>query len=882
MKKIAAIIFAMILFFAVADIMTTDILNVKASETEQATDENYTSGSALHINPLYEDIIDENDIPSSYTLKSTRLFSSPEYTTSTNDIVKDIRTGMRERQNKIIVYFAKEGKLLQSDVENWVYAAFEETDHPKEGDYIRWGYTYVSMDWQGNSLDGITWNYTVSFNVGYYTNGQQEAVLDAEVEKVFTELGISSSNSDYKNLKLLYDYVCDNISYDLENLYNEEHLLKYTAYAALINKTAVCQGYAQLMYYMGEKAGIDMRLIAGQSFGENHGWNIAKLGNKYYYLDATWDAGQTTYSYFLKGKNYFANHTSFSDYTTTEFKSKYPISTTNYVPKYTVTYDDFVFEVDCDYVTLISYQGNAEDVVIPAVIEELPVSAIRTGTFKDNPFIKRIIIPESIQRIDEQIIAGCDSLTDIYYLGTKESFALIDIETNDALNAIYIHCSDDSDSSNCEHTWEAISVIEEPSCINTGLQKVICDNCEEVRFDILEMTDHTYVWITDKCASEIMKGKKHEVCTVCDELRNQNTVIETVSSQIKYTKMSYTGEKRKPSVTVVDAAGNVLTEGIDYTLSGDTSVSAVGRYYVKVKYCGDYTGSKTFYYTIVPAKVTSFDAELSGGHNDVKISWTKSAGASGYYVSYKKATSSTYSSQKRTSKNYYTFSDLSSNTDYDFRVVPYYLEDDTKYYLSSEYEYDTLKTKKYIKAPSLIAGYLFVNHDDIRISWSKSTGAAGYNVYYKTASDENYQFLDSTTTRNTEKAKDLRDGVKYTFRVVPYYMDGDEKVEGYYGKVKSVYTLKKLNLPTVSRYNSSKVRVKWNNISGETGYQIARASTEDGTYSIISTYETTSGKSKVVSAKKNRTYFYKVRAYKTVDGKKIYGPWSDIVEYKLK
>ena len=51
---------------------------------------------------------------------------------------------------------------------------------------------------------------------------------------------------------------------------------------------------------------------------------------------------------------------------------------------------------------------------------------------------------------------------------------------------------------------------------------------------------------------------------------------------------------------------------------------------------------------------------------------------------------------------------------------------------------------------------------------------------------------------------------------------------------------------------------------------------------IVSTYSTTTGKTKTITTKKGKTYYYKIRAYKVVDGKKIYAPWSDVKSYKLK
>ena len=96
-----------------------------------------------------------------------------------------------------------------------------------------------------------------------------------------------------------------------------------------------------------------------------------------------------------------------------------------------------------------------------------------------------------------------------------------------------------------------------------------------------------------------------------------------------------------------------------------------------------------------------------------------------------------------------------------------------------------------------------------------------------------------------------------------------------------IYTLKKVSTPIVKKYSRTKVIIQWANISGETGYQISRSTSKTGT-SIVYTYNTTTGKSKVLSAVRGKTYYYKVRAYRIVSGKKIYGPWSTVRVYKLR
>jgi len=170
-------------------------------------------------------------------------------------------------------------------------------------------------------------------------------------------------------------------------------------------------------------------------------------------------------------------------------------------------------------------------------------------------------------------------------------------------------------------------------------------------------------------------------------------------------------------------------------------------------------------------------------------------------------------------------------------------------------------------------------HDNVKLSWNKSEGANYYYIYYKKAEVKNYSYLGRT--KNTSYVtKNLTDGIKYQFLVVPSYVkNGKVAAEGY-SDIVSIYTLKKVAKPTVKKL-SSKMKVLWKNISGESGYQISVSTVKSKT-NIVSTYKTTNGTSRMLSVKKGKTYYVKVRAYRNVNGKKVTGPWSKVTVYKAK
>lgn len=95
--------------------------------------------------------------------------------------------------------------------------------------------------------------------------------------------------------------------------------------------------------------------------------------------------------------------------------------------------------------------------------------------------------------------------------------------------------------------------------------------------------------------------------------------------------------------------------------------------------------------------------------------------------------------------------------------------------------------------------------------------------------------------------------------------------------------VKKVTIKKVSS-KKKKVLVQWKKLSGVTGYQIQSGSnkklTKDRKSVTVKKAKTTRAIIKKLKSKK--TYYVRVRAYKTVKGKKYYGSWSKVLRVKVK
>ena len=87
--------------------------------------------------------------------------------------------------------------------------------------------------------------------------------------------------------------------------------------------------------------------------------------------------------------------------------------------------------------------------------------------------------------------------------------------------------------------------------------------------------------------------------------------------------------------------------------------------------------------------------------------------------------------------------------------------------------------------------------------------------------------------------------------------------------------LKKVSKIKLQNLKKRKVRIAWKKVKNADGYQVYRATKKNGKYKLVKVVK---GNKKVsytnTKLKKNKKYYYKVRAYRTVKGKKVYGAFS--------
>lgn len=114
-----------------------------------------------------------------------------------------------------------------------------------------------------------------------------------QAERVLKKI-LKGGMSDYEKELAIYEWVVNNVDYD----WTHQDRMKttpresFTPYGGLVNRTAVCLGYATTFQLLCDLAGVECITVPGAAFGseEDHGWNMVRLNGEWYCVDVTWDA----------------------------------------------------------------------------------------------------------------------------------------------------------------------------------------------------------------------------------------------------------------------------------------------------------------------------------------------------------------------------------------------------------------------------------------------------------------------------------------------------------------------------------------------------------------------------------------------------------------
>ena len=277
--------------------------------------------------------------------------------------------------------------------------------------------------------------------------------------------------------------------------------------------------------------------------------------------------------------------------------------------------------------------------------------------------------------------------------------------------------------------------------------------------------------------------------------------------------------------------------------------------------------------------------------DSISMSWNAIGRASGYEVYRKDANSEDYKLVKDLNATTYTDKGLAKGTEYSYKVKSYRVVDGVKVY-SGDSNSISAKIKDSFKL-----NLEKTTRNSVEFSWDKIKDATGYEILRYSTASKKYVVIDGIdfdeVTDEKEKEEletadiySYEDDGRTSATIYKYQVKAYNKVDGKKVYLKESEKLKATTTPltpnvTVKSSSRKTARLTWKNCSTRaTGYKVYMATSKNGTYKLVKTttaksftkYYLTSGK----------TYYFKVRAYRTVDGKNIYGNYSTIKSIRVK
>ena len=434
------------------------------------------------------------------------------------------------------------------------------------------------------------------------------------------------------------------------------------------------------------------------------------------------------------------------------------------------------------------------------------VTSVRYNTFSGCTALQSVKLSQNITKIDQSAFYGCESLTNLAIPSGVNEIGSYAFAGCAQLSGITIPTGVSKIESFTFQNCSSLSSITIPDNI-TAIGSYAFSGCNSLASLVIptSVKQIDALWYNndaDQGATMLYVYKDsyaHSWAKTQAGMRYQ--VKELGSSPVQNLKAAANGKQRvKLTWTKVSGANGYFVfakKNGQLQFLGDTNntyyddsaaLVSENNFYWVYPYVTDGQAKRAIggcpnavYAKGVCAPVTNLKAE-SAGKNEVKLTWSASSGAQGYIIYAKKNTEKAVYLGMTSNTRYTDKKALSTAYNFYF-VYPYTMDANGKRVLGAAPKYvyakGICKAVTNLKVASVKGG--------VKVTFTKSAGAAGYYVYKKVGKGA-FTYI-GYTTGNTYTDKKASKTQYNFYRVVPYHKEGTKKVMGQlgtyvYGKAK--------------------------------------------------------------------------------------------------
>ncbi len=308
-----------------------------------------------------------------------------------------------------------------------------------------------------------------------------------------------------------------------------------------------------------------------------------------------------------------------------------------------MNYYGFSCDNTAHFVTAIAkYKDNYKNIVNDAlsVIKSYTTSdgAYYSNDYKDvnsDSTALAMMAYSAVENTDEafklykNLTESFESKTGIFtYIGEDSAYS-----TKDVLLSLeyFAQAVENNNYSHPQHVEKLIKTVKS-TCTKKGNKTYRCVICKSTRTQALALAAHSYKTAVTKKATPTSNGKAVTKCSICSKVKSTKAIYKASKISLSKTSYTYDAKVKKPTVTVKDSKGNKIDKKY-YTVSYAKGRKNVGKYAVKITFKGNYSGSKTLYFTIKPktTSITKLTAESKG----FSAKWkTQKTQTTGYQIQY--------------------------------------------------------------------------------------------------------------------------------------------------------------------------------------------------------------------------------------------------------